>query len=123
MPKKTNGEGRYFKNNIVLRYFRFLNLLEPENNVLSISKTFMWVSIILMVIVIFKFPDNLEVILPALAGILTSSANYSYRRWVQYKRNKHGWEFGEADNIEPVQIEIPSVPETPPTVDDPEGDK
>ena len=87
-PKVYNG--RYFKNNSVLRVVRFFNLLEPENNVLSISKTFMWISIFMIVYVTIWMPTNLEIIIPAFGSILTSSANYSYRRWIQYKKIKKG---------------------------------
>lgn len=77
----------YYKTNGFLKFLRFLNLLEPDVNILSISKIFMWIMIFITVFVLFVAPEQLEVVLVAVGSLMASLLNYSYRRWIQYRTN------------------------------------
>lgn len=119
-------KNNYYKTNGFLKFLRFLNLLEPDVNVLSISKTFMWAMLILTVVVLVYMPANLEVIVSALAVTTGSMMNYSYRRWIQYRREVTGKIFDDDDvdfinndlqNVQPKQNDINS------NIDAPDGDK
>lgn len=73
----------YFKTNRFLKYLRFFNLLEPDRNILSISKIFMWVMLFIMIYVLAYHPENLEAVIGAVGTTLLTTLNYSFRRWVQ----------------------------------------
>jgi hypothetical protein len=77
----------YYKTNGLLKFLRFLNLLEPDVNILSISKILMWLMIFITVFVLFMAPEQLEVVLVAVGSLMASLMNYSYRRWIHYKTN------------------------------------
>ena len=78
--KKYFAEGSFF-----FKLLRFLNLLEPEKPVLSLSKILVMLMMWLFVHVAIYYPDNLSAILTAGFGITASLANYGYRRHVQTK--------------------------------------
>jgi len=81
---------KYYKDNKIFRFMRFLNLLEPEQNILSISKIFMWIMLIILVYVMIYMPYNIEMILASIAAVAGTMMNYSYRRWVQYRKEVTG---------------------------------
>ena len=119
----------YYKTNGFLKFLRFLNLLEPDVNVLSISKTFMWAMLILLIVVLVYMPANLEVIVSALAVTAGSMMNYSYRRWIQYRREKTGKNFldfedEDVDFVDPNLRQIQhSQPDINRNIDSPDGDR
>lgn len=88
MPKK-NPEW-YYKNNTLLKFLRFFNLLEPDKHVLSVSKILSWLMLIIVIYVLIMMPENLAAILSAVGGLMATLLNYSYRRWVQYQRDQKG---------------------------------
>ena len=77
----------YYKTNWFLKFLRFLNLLEPDANILSISKILMWLMIFVTVFVLIYSPEQLEVVLMAIGSLMASLLNYSYRRWIHFKTN------------------------------------
>lgn len=77
----------YYKTNKFLKFLRFLNLLEPDVNILSISKILMWLMIFITAYVLFVTPEQLEAVLVAVGSLMVSLLNYSYRRWIHYKTN------------------------------------
>jgi hypothetical protein len=79
----------YYKTNKFLKFLRFLNILEPDVNILSISKILMWMMIGITIFVMVYIPDQLETVLVAIGTLVASLMNYSYRRWVHYKSNVH----------------------------------
>lgn len=74
----------YFKSNFLIRVFRFFNLMEPDRNIISISKMFSWFMMFLICMVLMYYPENLEAILVVVAGFMATLLNYSYRRYMQY---------------------------------------
>jgi hypothetical protein len=66
----------------VMRFLRFLNLLEPGRNILSISKVYMWAMLGLILYVMVYYPDNLFAVLGTAGGQFVATANYMYRRYV-----------------------------------------
>lgn len=88
---------KYYKDNKFFRFLRFFNLLEPENNILSISKIFMWTMLGILFYVIFMMPSHLDLILTSIGGVLAATMNYSYRRWIQYRREETGKSFQDND--------------------------
>jgi hypothetical protein len=89
MFNDDNSEN-YFKTNYFLKLMRFFNLLEPDRNILSISKIFMWVMLGIMMFVLVVSPDQLEIVIPAIGAAMATMLNYSFRRYVQYMNIKHG---------------------------------
>lgn len=75
----------------VISVLRFFNLLEPNRRIVSISKTFQWLTVWATVYVILYAPEYLIETL----GVLTAStANYAYRRHDQTYRQENsldGW--------------------------------
>lgn len=92
------NNNNYYKTNVVLRFLRFLNLLEPDRNVLSLSKIYMWVMLVILVAVFVMMPDQLDVIIGASAAMVASILNYSYRRWTQLNNIKY-------DRNEPTDLD------------------
>lgn len=90
----------YYKTNGFLRFLRFLNLLEPDRNIISISKIFMWISISLVFFAFMFVPDNLEVMVAAIGGLFATFSNYSYRRWamMQYPNDRRPRRFQEDED-------------------------
>lgn len=112
----------YFKTNIILKTMRFFNLLEPDRNILSISKIATWFMLAILVIVLYTMPDNLDVIFGAATGMVATLLNYSYRRWTQvnnikYKRNEQSDSEDDMSSSFPIQ---PTVMTTNIQVDSPE---
>lgn len=81
---------RYYADNGFLRFLRFVNILEPDNNILSISKIFMWFMLGVLVFVMITMPHNLGVIISAIGANFMTTLNYGYRRWIQYRREETG---------------------------------
>ncbi len=94
-----DSENKYYKTNRLLRFLRFLNILEPDVNILSISKILMWLMIFITIFVLFTAPDQLEVVLVAVGSLMASLMNYSYRRWVQYKSNFSNTDEDDSDEF------------------------
>ena len=88
---------KYFDDNLLFRILRFFNLLEPEYNILSIQKLLMWIMICLLVYTIFYMPQNLEMVLTVVGVNMATLLNYSYRRWIQYRRETTGKDFPSDD--------------------------
>lgn len=89
---------KYYKDNKIFRFMRFLNLLEPEQNIISISKIFMWIMLIILIYVMIVMPYNIEMILSAIAAVAGTMMNYSYRRWVQYRKEVTGKDVVDEDD-------------------------
>ena len=75
----------YFKENFFIRLLRFLNLLEPEVTVLSVTKIYMWAMLFIVMFVLLYEPTNLNAVLAATGGQMMAMANYSYRKWLDKK--------------------------------------
>lgn len=75
----------YFKDNKLIKILRFLNLLEPEYNVLSVTKLYMWVMLFVVIYVLLLIPTNLNAVMAATGGQMLAMANYSYRKWLDKK--------------------------------------
>lgn len=73
--------------NLILRFLRFCNLLEPGKNIISISKTWMWSMVILTFMVIWNDPGNFAAIVAAVSAQMLAVGNYAYRRYDQGKRS------------------------------------
>lgn len=84
-----NGD-TYYKNNKFLKLLRFFNLLEPDRNVLSLSKIMVWLSLIMMIFVMMDLSQNTAAILGALSAMVVTMLNYGYRRYVQHEQIKNG---------------------------------
>lgn len=69
----------------VFEFLRFLNLLEPGDRVLSISKVMMWATTAAVIITIIRGGD-LESILAASVPQLIAIGNYAHRRQVNVTR-------------------------------------
>lgn len=61
---------------------RALNLLEPDKRILSITKTAMWLCVILIGWATFT---GRQVDMPTLLAFFSTSALYAWRRFVQWK--------------------------------------
>jgi len=90
---------KYYKDNALFRFLRFLNLLEPEENILSISKVFMWVMLGILIFVLIYIPHDLSIVLSAIGAAIGTMMNYSYRRWIQYQKSK-GHEIHDDNNTD-----------------------
>jgi hypothetical protein len=88
---------KYYKDNALFRFLRFLNLLEPEQNILSISKIFMWMMLFVLVFVLIYMPSDLSMVLSSIGAVVATMMNYSYRRWIQYQKSK-GHEIHDDNN-------------------------
>jgi hypothetical protein len=64
-------------------FMRFLNLLEPGKRIISISKVFMWVTVMALAYTVFERPDDIVAVMTAVSSTLISTGNYMYRRKVQ----------------------------------------
>ncbi len=62
------------------RLLRFLNILEPDNMVLSISRLMAWLTLGLFVFVAIKYPDNITALITTLLTTLAAGGHYAYRR-------------------------------------------
>ncbi len=63
---------------------RFLNLLEPGRYVISISKTWMWVTLAMVIYVLMYDAENAAAVIGAAAGAAGSMGNYAWRRYMQH---------------------------------------
>lgn len=88
---------KYYKDNRFFRFLRFFNLLEPENNILSISKIFMWAMLGILFYVLFMMPNHLDLMLTSIGGVLAATMNYSYRRWIRYRRETTDKSYEDSD--------------------------
>lgn len=79
---------KYYRDNALFRFMRFLNLLEPEANILSISKLFMWLMLFVVIYVLIFMPYDLGIVISAIGAAIGTMMNYSYRRWIQYKKSQ-----------------------------------
>lgn len=61
---------------------RALNLLEPGKNILSITKTAMWLCVIGVALALFT---SRPIDLPTILAFFSTSALYAWRRFVQWK--------------------------------------
>lgn len=91
VPMLDDDNKNYFKTNLFLKILRFFNLLEPDRNILSISKIMMWSMMGVLFFVLMVMPDQFDAILTSGAAVIGSLMNYSFRRWMQtynikYKR-------------------------------------
>jgi hypothetical protein len=78
----------YFRTNRFLKILRFLNLLEPDRNVLSLSKILVWLNIIFLIYVgIFQI-QNILAVAGMSVSMLATLLNYAYRR---YDQRIGGW--------------------------------
>jgi hypothetical protein len=66
----------------LLALLRALNLLEPGKNILSITKSAMWLCVIGLAVALFT---SRPVDLPTLLAFFTTSSLYAWRRFVQWK--------------------------------------
>jgi hypothetical protein len=66
----------------LVAFLRFLNLLEPGKNILSITKTAMWVCVVGVGVAIFS---SRPIDLPTISAFFATSALYAWRRYVQWK--------------------------------------
>lgn len=66
----------------VAKVLRSLNLLEPGKNILSITKTAMWICVIGVALSVFT---GRAVDLPSILAFFSTSALYAWRRFVQWK--------------------------------------
>lgn len=73
--------------NIFIKTLKFLNLLEYDRNVISISNTYMWVMLILLICVLIWMPDNLTAVVGAVGGVATGIGNYAHKKWM-IRKNK-----------------------------------
>lgn len=79
-----------------LQTLRFLNLLEPGRNILSITKTAMWVSLVAIVV---SLVNGAADPIGPLSAFFASSSLYAWRRYVFWKTGQpgtggglaHGW--------------------------------
>lgn len=79
--------GRYFKDtNLIGRVLRFLNLLEPDHMVLSLSKLAIWITFGLLGYVLFYQSEHLPSLLTALGALTGATGNYMYRRYTQVQQ-------------------------------------
>lgn len=95
---------KYFREgSFLFKGLRFLNLMEPEKPVLSISKFLVILMMWLFVHVAMNNPDNLAAVLGAGFGITASLANYGYRRHMQSKA-------GPLESINEFEAASPQFP-------------
>ena len=66
----------------MIRLLRFLNLLEPGKNIVSITKTAMWVCVLGLCIAVLT---GRQLDLPSILAFFSTSALYAWRRFVQWK--------------------------------------
>lgn len=78
----------YYRNNKFLKFLRFINVLEPDKHILSVSKILSWIMLFVVIYVLILMPENLPAIISAVGGLMATLLNYSYRRWVQYQRDQ-----------------------------------
>ena len=88
---------QFFNENFFIRLLRFLNLLEPEYTVLSVSKIYMWMMLFVVIFVLLYQPTNLTAVLAATGGQMMAMANYSYKKYLDYtqrnftKKKPYSW--------------------------------
>ena len=71
----------------ILGFLRFLNLLEPNKAIISISKVWMWLMICLTVWIVVHDPSDFVAVMSAITAQLVATGNYGYRRYIQSKAN------------------------------------
>ncbi len=77
---------KYFKGDTFLfKTLRFFNLLEPDKNILSLSKVLVMIMMWMFVYITINHPDQLVATLATGMGTTVALANYGYRRHIQYK--------------------------------------
>jgi len=92
MPKShgtplEEDKNLYWKNNFAFKWLRFFNLLEPGRAVLSLSKALVWINIVVMLVVLGYYPDQLVAVIGASASSAATMLNYAYRRHIEYQRD------------------------------------
>lgn len=58
----------------------------------------MWIMIGLLIYTILYMPANLEMVLSVVGVNIATLLNYSYRRWIQYRRETTGKNFPMEDS-------------------------
>lgn len=106
---KPADETQYLKTNLFIKILRFLNLMEPGRNVMSISKVYfvlnMWVFFFILTYV--AIVDRTVLVAVMAQGIHTTLAlfNYMYRR---HTMNENGH---LAADVTPAEPEPPVEPQ------------
>lgn len=85
-PAEEAAEKTYRNDSEWAKFLRFLNVLEPGHMVLSISKIYMWVSVFAFIFVVIFKTEHMVALAAASGNMLTSLANYGYRRYMQYAK-------------------------------------
>lgn len=70
---------------MLLRLLKFLNLLEPNKNIISISKTLMWTMLFVLIYTVINNPENTVAVAGTIMANFISIGNYAFRRWVQFR--------------------------------------
>jgi len=78
-------QGLYWKNNILFKLLRFLNLLEPGRIVLSLSKLLVWINLVVVVAVLIWHPEQLVAVIGATVSAAATMMNYAWRRYIYHK--------------------------------------
>lgn len=75
-----------------MKFLRFMNMLEPNKNILSISKIFMWISMIAFILVLIGYiihPDiDPSALIAAIVSVFTATSNYAFRRFYSESSSK-----------------------------------
>jgi hypothetical protein len=129
LPKKPEPEA-YFSDNLFFRVLRFFNLLEPDRNVLSVSKIMLWMMVVLVWYVLMFMPNQLTAVISVTTGLVGTLMNYAYRRHVQASMpepiSRFPDNFGGTPILPPTlpptdSPHIPAVDTRPPNVGTPTG--
>jgi hypothetical protein len=76
-PIYFSAEQTHFK------FLRLLNLMEPDRNVISMSKLMVWTTLVIMIYTLLNHYDNLIAMLAAIGSFLPVILHYAYRRKMQ----------------------------------------
>lgn len=82
---KEEDKHLYWKNNFFFKALRFLNLLEPGRNVISLSKILVWTCIMVLIGVTIFYPTQIVAVIGAVGAACGSMLNYAYRRHINFK--------------------------------------
>lgn len=82
---------------MLIDLFRFLNLLEPKRKIISISKVWMWLTMILSAWVLTTDPSNFEAVISTVTAQTIATGNYGYRRYMQYRTRTGSFDTGTDD--------------------------
>ncbi len=78
---------------LVIRVLRFLNFMEPDRTVVSVSKTYLWLSFLMLVICVFNGISDDKTMLAlynAIGGMILKMGSNTLKQWEAIDKRRNG---------------------------------